>query len=134
MNAIAGSPTGPAEILLIGADRKQIIEKRLQATGCHVMRSEDGSAALNLVRHHSFTVAVLLTRGSLLNAAETALNLRDLNRSLEVIVLIDRPAKDSNRYLRQLREHPIDGTKIMTRRQLQRYLHQDASLSGDAPD
>ena len=134
MNAIAGLQTGPAEILLIGIDRNNIIEKRLQTAGCSITLSEDGPAALNLVRHHSFDTAVLLSKGSLLNAAETALNLRDLNRSLEVVVIIDRRAKDSNRYLRQLREHPIDGTKIMTRRELQRYLHQDASLSGDAPD
>jgi hypothetical protein len=127
MNAIAGSPTGPAEILLIGADRNRIIEKRLQTAGCYVSLSEDGPAALNLVRHHSFAAAVLLSKGSLLNAVETALNLRDLNRSLEVIVIIDRRAKGSNRYLRQLREHPIDGTKIMTRRQLQRHLHEAGS-------
>ena len=133
MNAIAGLQTGPAEILLIGTDRNKIIEKRLQTAGCSVTRSEDGTAALNLVRHHSFDTAVLLSKGSLLNAAETALNLRDLNRSLEVVVIIDRRAKDSNRYLRQLREHPIDGTKIMTRRQLQRYLH-EASSFGDSPD
>jgi CheY-like chemotaxis protein len=133
MNGIADSPTGPAEILLIGADRNQIIEKRLQAAGCRVALSEDGPTAANFVRHQSFAVAVLLSKGSLLNAAETALNLRDLNRSLEVIVLIDRPAKDSNRYLRQLREHPIDGTKIMTRRQLQRYLHGAGSF-GDSTD
>jgi DNA-binding response OmpR family regulator len=123
MNAIAGAQAGAAEILLIGADRNQIVEKRLQAAGCHVMRSSDGPSALNIVRHRSFNTAVLLSKGSLLNAAETVLNLRDLNRSLEIIVLVDRRAKDSNRFLRQLLEHPIDGTKIMTRRQLQRCLH-----------
>jgi CheY-like chemotaxis protein len=132
MRAIAGSQTGPAEILLIGIDSKNIIEKRLQAAGCHVMPAEDGLEALNLVRHQPFATAVLLSKGSLLNAAETALNLRDLNRSLEIIVLIDRRAKESDRYLRQLREHPIDGTKIMTRRQLQRYLHEAGSYA-DAP-
>jgi CheY-like chemotaxis protein len=129
MNGIAGSLTGPAKILLIGADRNKIVEKRLQAAGCRVALSEDGPTAANLVRHQSFAVAVLLSKGSLLNAAETVLNLRDLNRNLEIIVLIDRRAKDSDRYLRQLREHPIDGTKIMTRRQLQRYLHA-ASFGG----
>jgi len=123
MNAIAGVQAGAAEVLLIGVDRNQIVERRLEAVGCHIVRCTDGVSALNLVRHRSFTSAVLLSKGSLLNATETVLNLRDLSQSLEIIVLIDRRTNDSNRFLRQLREHPIDGTKIMTRRQLQQHVH-----------
>jgi hypothetical protein len=50
-------------------------------------------------------------------------SLRDLNRSMEIIILVDRPAKHTNRLLRQLVLHPIAGTQIMTRRQLQKALH-----------
>jgi hypothetical protein len=59
----------------------------------------------------------------LINVAETVFNLRDLNRSMEIIILVDRLGKQTNRFLRQLLEHPIEGTQILTRRQLQKQLH-----------
>jgi hypothetical protein len=42
---------------------------------------------------------------------------------MEIIVLVDRLGKPTNRFLKQLLEHPIEHTQILTRRQLQRRLH-----------
>jgi hypothetical protein len=110
------------KIILVGRDHKQILEKRYQAAGCNVVRAADSAAALNFARHQRFDAAVLLPQGSLLNVAETVFNLHDLHRSLEIVVLVDLRATKSNRFLRQLLDHPIEGTKIMTRRQLQQQL------------
>jgi 5S rRNA maturation endonuclease (ribonuclease M5) len=65
----------------------------------------------------------MVSTGSLINIAEMIFNLRDLNRSMEVIVLVDPQGKHTNRLLRQLLQHPIEGMQIMTRRQLQKALH-----------
>jgi hypothetical protein len=111
-----------SRVLLFGADRNQTIEKRLQVIGCDVIAVTDRGRALDLAHHQRFTAAVLLSDGSLLDIAETVFNLRDLNRSMKVIILIER-AKNSNRFLRQLIEHPIEGATIMTRRELQQILH-----------
>jgi hypothetical protein len=41
---------------------------------------------------------------------------------MEIIILVERRTKNSNRFLHQLLDHPIKGTNIMTRRQLQKQL------------
>lgn len=109
--------------MLVGIDNKQIVEKRLQAAGWRVLKVTDDEAALEHARHEIFDKAVMVSRGSLINVAETIFNLRDLNGSMEIIIVIDRLGKPTNRFLRQLLEHPIEGTRIMTRRQLQKLLH-----------
>jgi hypothetical protein len=123
MSAKANAADKGRKILLVGPDNKQILERRFQEAGCVVVSVSDNAAALDHARHDIVSTAVLVSRGSLINVAETVFNLRDLNPSLEIIVLVDRLGKQSNRFLRQMLEHPIQGTWILTRRQLQRRLH-----------
>jgi len=111
------------KIMLVGFDNNRILEKRFLAAGCPVVAATDNEAAINYARHETFRTTVLVSRGSLINVAETVFNLRDLNPSMEIIVLVDRLGKQSGRFLRQLLEHPIEGTQILTRRQLQKRLH-----------
>src|SRR5688500_15689808 len=111
------------KIMLVGIDNKQIVERRLLAAGFQVIKVTDEETALNQARHEVFDKAVMVSTGSLINIAEMIFNLRDLNRSMEVIVLVDPQGKHTNRLLRQLLQHPIEGMQIMTRRQLQKELH-----------
>ena len=116
--------------MLVGSDPKQILEKRFQSAGFQVVKVRDHEAAFDRVRRELFDTAVLVSRGSLINVAETIFNLRDLNGSMEIIVVVERLGKQINRFLRQLLEHPIEGTRIVTRRQLQRQLH---TVANEAP-
>jgi hypothetical protein len=120
------------KIMLVGLDSHHILEKRLQAAGWQVVKVDGEEAALERARHEVFDKAVMVSKGSLINVAEAIFNLRDLNRGIEIIVLVDRIGKQSSRFLRQLLEHPIEGTQIMTRRQLQRQLHGTAGPPGAA--
>ena len=79
-------------------------------------------AAIDHARREPWDAAVLVSTGSLVNVADTAFNLRDLNRSIEIIILVNRLGPRSNRFLRPLLEHPIERTRVLTRRQLQREL------------
>ncbi|MGE5219103.1 MAG: hypothetical protein ACM3SP_19075 [Chloroflexota bacterium] len=112
-----------SRIMLVGSDYKQILERRFQAAGCQVVKVRNHEAAFDQARHEIFDKTVLVSRGSLINVAETIFNLRDLNRSMEIIVVVDRLDRQINRFLRQLLEHPIEGTRIVTRRQLQQQMH-----------
>jgi hypothetical protein len=58
----------------------------------------------------------------LTDLAETIFNLRDLNHAMEIIILMNHRGRQAGRFLRQLLEHPIEGTRIVTRRQLQTQL------------
>jgi hypothetical protein len=111
------------KVMLVGVDNNRILEKRLQAAGCQVIKVSDEEAALDYVRHEVFDKAVMVSTGSLIDTAEMIFSLRDLNRSMEIIILVDRAGRHTNRLLRQLLLHPIAGTHIMTRRQLQKALH-----------
>lgn len=113
--------------MLIGVDARQILQRRFQLAGCQVVKVSDNQSALFQARQESFDLAVLVSKGSLTNTAETIFNLRDVRASMEIIVLVERLAK-SNRFLRQLLQHPIKGTYILTRRQLQKHLHERAAL------
>lgn len=117
------------KIMLVGRDNNRILEKRFLTAGCSVVAARDNEAAVNYARHEIFRTTVLVSRGSLINVAETVFNLRDLNPSMEIIVLVDRLGKQTNRFLRQLLEHPIEGTQILTRRQLQKRWHAAAQTA-----
>ena len=117
-----GKGTGD-KVMLVGCDHNKLLEKRFMAAGCDVIRVADNETAIDHARHEVFGKTVLVSRGSLINIAETVFNLRDLNPSMEIIVLVDRLGKPTNRFLKQLLEHPIEHTEILTRRQLQRRLH-----------
>lgn len=117
------------KIMLVGSDDKHILERRFQAAGCRVVKVNDNEAAFDQARREAFDKTVLVSRGSLINVTETVFNLRDLNDSMEIIIVVERLGKQTNRFLRQLLEHPIEGTQIVTRRQLQKQLHAPAHES-----
>ena len=117
-----GQTSATENILLFGDDPKEIMKKRLQNAGAEVTRAASGSEVLELARHRSFKQAVLLANSSLANAAEIAFNLHDLNGSIKIFIIIDSRWKNSHRSLKQLYDHPIAGTEILMRRQLQRQL------------
>src|SRR5690349_14379061 len=120
-HAMVGAKTG--KILLVGLDYKQLVEKRFTNAGYEVVAIHDGAAAIERAREEPFTGAVVVSSGSLINMAETIFNLRDINSSIEIMLIVDRLGRRISRFLRQLIEHPIEGTRILTRRQLQRQLH-----------
>ena len=135
MSSESGVHGKHGKIMLVGFDNNRILEKRFLAAGCLVVATTDSEAAIQYARHEIFRTTVLISRGSLINVAETVFNLRDLNPAMEILVLVDRLGKQTNRFLRQLLEHPIKGMQILTRRQLQKRLHpvaQPAAPAGSA--
>lgn len=118
----SGANFGVTRIMLVGSDPHQTLEKRFKAAGYQVLKVNDNQSAIDYVRREALDTAVLVSQGSLINVAEAIFNLRDLNQNLEIIVLVDRLGNHPNRFLRQLLEHPIEGTRILTRRQLQKRL------------
>jgi len=110
------------KVMLVGADPKRILERRLQSAGCQVVSAEDERTAMDVARHERFDMAVLIPAGPVIGVAETIFNLRDLNRSMEIIVLVESRARNGSRFLRRLLDYPIAGARILTRRQLRKQL------------
>ena len=117
------------KIMLIGVDRNHVLERRFQAAGFQVLCAGNRATALDIARHQTLDGALMLSQHSLLNVAETIFNLRDLCPAAKIIVLLQHGAKTSKRFLRQLRDHQIAGSEVMTRRELQKRLREPDFLS-----
>ena len=77
-------------ILLVGSDTSHDVEKQFVKADCHVVKTNAGPAAVAYAKHNSFSAAVLMSTGREMDLAETALNLSDIQPSLEIIILVDR--------------------------------------------
>jgi uncharacterized NAD(P)/FAD-binding protein YdhS len=107
-------------------DRNNVQERRFRAAGYEVVCAANRRSALDYVRHHALEGAVILSRGSALSVAETILSLKDLCPAMKIVLVLRRGAQPSDRFIRQLMNHPIQGSKIITRRELQKRLREQA--------
>ncbi|HEX7230168.1 MAG TPA: hypothetical protein VF452_07230 [Candidatus Binatia bacterium] len=119
----AGEEGKRGKMMLVGFDQSQILERRLKAAGYEVFTVTDELTAIEHVRREPLDLAVLVSSGSLVNVADTAFNLHDLNRVMEIIILVNRLRPRSSRFLRPLLEQR---TRVLTRRQLQKELNGSA--------
>ena len=77
-------------ILLVGSDADKDVQEQFIRADWHVVKTNAGAAAVAHAKHNSFSAAVLMSTGQEMDLAETALNLRDIQPSLEIIILVDR--------------------------------------------
>ena len=73
-------------ILLVGTDADKDLQEQFIRAHWHVIKTNAGAAAVAYAKHNSFSTAVLISTGREMDLAETALNLRDIQPSLEIII------------------------------------------------
>lgn len=122
MSSYARNDPISGKLILVGMDHDQILERRFHAANWQVVAITDPQKAIDHARHESFDIAVVIARGSLINVAEIIFNLRDINRSMKIVLVVERLGAHASWLLRQLIEHPLAGTLILTRRQLQKQI------------
>jgi hypothetical protein len=126
LNAPANVLIPSRKIMLIGMDRNKVHERRFRAAGYEVVCAANRRSALDCIRHYALDGVVILASDSTLSVAETILSLKDLCPVMKIILVLRRGVQTSDRFVRQLMNHPIQGNKIITRRELQKRLRQDA--------
>jgi hypothetical protein len=109
-------------VLLVCAEDCAELEKNIGCTGCVVVKAEDSSAAMLCARHQQLDAAILVSTGREMDVTETALNLGDINRSLEIIIVADTTSVLEARSDSEAATRSIAATKILTRPELTRYL------------
>ncbi len=125
LNAPAIAPIQFRKIMLIGMDRNNVQERRFRAAGYEVVCVANRRSALDCVRHHALEGVVILSRRSTLSVAETIVSLKDLCPVVKIILVLPQGAQPSDRFVRQLMNHPIQGSEIITRRELQKRLRRE---------
>ena len=76
--------------MLVGSLPGDEVEKCLLSAGYEVTPVHDGEAAISQAQRAAFSMAVLLSTGKAMDLAETVFNLRDVNPSMQIIIITDR--------------------------------------------
>lgn len=113
----------PKKVLLVCAPECTRVEDRLLHAGCLVTKVAQGTAAVEGIKHGVVNAVVLISTGSEMDLTETALNLRDVNASVEIIILADRESAEGKKHEANTIAHVIPKTKVLTTSQLDDYLN-----------
>ena len=82
----------------------------------------DGAAAVERMKRANIDAAVLVSSGRAMDRTETALNLRDINPSMEIIIIAGRKLPGNKRPEIEVIGPAISNTRVLTARQLEDYL------------
>lgn len=110
------------KILLVGSYRRMDVENQLVRADCGVVKTDGGAAAVAYAKHDSFSAAVLVSTGREMDLAETALNLKDIQPSMEIIFLTDRTMDHQAAVQVEAVHHGIPKSRILTIAELSSYL------------
>lgn len=109
-------------VLLVCAEDCAELEHNLGCSGCVIVKAENSSAAMLCARHEQLDAAILVSTGREMDLTETALNLGDINRSLEIIILADAKAAAESATETAAVARAMAATRILTRPELTSYL------------
>jgi hypothetical protein len=107
------------KIMLVCSETCDEVEKCLLSSGCWVVKLNSGEAAINRAQRENFDLAVLVSTGKAMDLAETVLNLRDVNESMQIVVVMERDTMRNDFFRKTLVAHPVPGTRLLTAAQLE---------------
>jgi hypothetical protein len=107
------------KIMLVCSEACDEVERCLLSAGCGVVKLNSGEAAINRAQRENFDSAVLVSTGKAMDLAETVLNLRDVNESMQIVVVMERDTMRNDFFRKTLIAHPVPGTRLLTVAQLE---------------
>lgn len=103
----------PGKVILVSSGACNEVEECLLAKGCRVIKVKDGEAAVARAEREIFDAAVLVATGKRMDLAETVFNLRDLNGSMQIIIVGDEGGIDRDAIARKIARHFVPNTMVL---------------------
>ncbi len=111
-----------AKVMLVGRDIPEQLMQVILDTGSSVTTLPSGRSAVSHAHHETFDAAIIISTGEEMDLAETVFNLRDVNRSMEVILVSDPAGANESAIPKQTLVRLVPNTKVMNTQQLKRHL------------
>jgi hypothetical protein len=110
------------KVLLVSTNACDEVEESLHHTDCEVIKVQDGVAAVERVKHATIDTAILVSAGHAMDRAETALNLRDINPAVEIIIIATHRPHGRKPPPSEVLGAAIPNTRVLTPHELGQYL------------
>ena len=112
----------PKRILLVCSPGCNRVEEHLLQAGYSVTKVGEGAVAIERAKHELLNAAVLISTGKKMDLAETALNLRDVNPRVEIIIIANSDKAEENSAQMAAIVQALPETAVLTVNELDRYL------------
>ena len=101
------------KMMVVCSESGDDLETRLICDGWNIIRAYDALAAIANAQRESFDLTVLVSTGTEMDITETLFNLRDIRRSMPIVVVTDTRDDEANFSLQDL--VPLSHTKFLPR-------------------
>ena len=102
------------KIMLVCSDSCDEVEKCLLSAGCWVVKVRDGETAVSQAQREIFDAAVLVSTGKTMDLAETVFNLRDINGSMQIIIVADQDDINQSPIVKEIVARMTPNTQALT--------------------
>ena len=99
------------KMMVVCSDFHDDLESHLVWEGWNVIWVYDAKTAIAKARRERFDLTVLISTGKEMDITETLLNLRDIRRSMPIVVVAETP--NGNEYLARQEFVPLSNTKVL---------------------
>ena len=99
------------KMMVVCSDFRDDLESQLVWEGWNVVWAYDAKTAIAKARRERFNLTVLISTGKEMDVTETLLNLRDIRRSMPIVVVAE--TGDGNEDLARQEFVPLSNTKVL---------------------
>lgn len=108
--------------MLVGSEIPHALMELLLDRGSRVTKLPTGKTAVSHAHREMFDVAIIVSTGEEMDLAETVFNLRDINSSMEMIIVSDRGVANEGAIPKEALARFVPNAKVMTTQELKKHL------------
>jgi CheY-like chemotaxis protein len=110
------------KVLLVCSRGCDLVENNLRHAGYRVIKVADGTAAIERAKHEPLNAAVLISTGTQMDLAETVLNLKDVNSSVAITIVVGSNTAEEKAAQTAAIVQAVPETSVVTVGEFYRYL------------